>query len=100
MLRMQQVVAAVIFGDLGWTFRAKKHYDTRWHWYHMSRHLYLGQEEDQQSGVHLGINILSTLLLGSSKLLHAAPTQAEVHKAHKKSVWLGIGALSVEISDG
>lgn len=48
---------------------------------------------------HLAINILSTLLLGSSNYcmqLLVAPTRFEVQEAHRKSVWLDIGTPSVK----
>ena len=47
--------------------------------------------------IHLGINILSTLLLGSSDYaaqLLAAPTRSEVDAAHEKGDWLDIGIPS------
>ncbi|KAF2494478.1 hypothetical protein BU16DRAFT_589353, partial [Lophium mytilinum] len=47
---------------------------------------------------HICINILSTLLLGASNLcmqLLAAPTRDEVNRAHRKKVWLDIGAPSL-----
>ena len=48
--------------------------------------------------VHLGINILSTLLLSSSNYcaqLLAAPTRSEVDAAHEKRDWLDIGVPSL-----
>lgn len=48
-------------------------------------------------GIHILINVLSTLLLGASNLcmqLLTAPTRAEVDFAHKKRVWLDIGIPS------
>ena len=48
---------------------------------------------------HLAINILSTLLLGSSNYcmqLLVAPTRFEVQEAHTNSVWLDIGIPSVK----
>lgn len=48
--------------------------------------------------VHLGINILSTLLLSSSNYcaqLLAAPTRSEVDAAHEKGDWLDIGVPSL-----
>ena len=47
--------------------------------------------------LHLGINILSTLLLGSCTFCMqnlASPTREDVDRAHKKYVWLDIGVLS------
>jgi len=46
---------------------------------------------------HVGINILSTLLLGASNLcmqLLVAPTRDEIDAAHRKKVWLDIGIPS------
>lgn len=48
--------------------------------------------------VHLGINIVSTLLLSSSNYcaqLLVAPTRSEVDMAHEKGDWLDIGAPSL-----
>ena len=48
--------------------------------------------------VHLGINIVSTLLLSSSNYcaqLLVAPTRSEVDTAHEKGDWLDIGAPSL-----
>lgn len=50
------------------------------------------------TGLHVIINILSTLLLGASNLcmqLLAAPTRTEIDRAHKKFVWLDIGVPSL-----
>ena len=47
--------------------------------------------------VHLGINIVSTLLLGASNYcaqLLVAPTRSEVDRAHEKRDWLDIGVPS------
>lgn len=49
------------------------------------------------TGIHILINILSTLLLGASNLcmqLLAAPTRQEVKNAHRKGDWLDIGVPS------
>lgn len=49
------------------------------------------------SGLHVLINVLGTLLLGASNLvlqLIVAPTRQEVDKAHAKGVWLNIGVPS------
>ena len=46
---------------------------------------------------HVGINVLSTLLLGASNLcmqLLVAPTREEVDAAHRKKIWLDIGIPS------
>lgn len=48
--------------------------------------------------VHFGINVVSTLLLGSSNYcaqLLAAPTRSEVDTAHDKGDWLDIGVPSL-----
>ena len=48
--------------------------------------------------VHLGINIVSTLLLGSSNYcaqLLVAPTRSEVDTAHRERDWLDIGVPSL-----
>ena len=48
--------------------------------------------------VHLGINVVSTLLLGSSNYcaqLLVAPTRCEVDTAHNKGDWLDIGVPSL-----
>lgn len=50
------------------------------------------------TGLHVVINVLSTLLLGASNLcmqLLVAPTRREIDKAHKRYVWLDIGVPSV-----
>jgi hypothetical protein len=47
--------------------------------------------------IHLGINLLSTILLASSNYAMqclSAPTRTELDKAHAKSKWLDIGILS------
>jgi hypothetical protein len=46
---------------------------------------------------HVGINILSTLLLGASNLcmqLLVAPTREEIDAAHRRKIWLDIGIPS------
>jgi hypothetical protein len=51
------------------------------------------------SGLHVVINLLSSLLLGASNLcmqLLSAPTRAEIDKAHKRRIWLDIGIPSVK----
>lgn len=48
-------------------------------------------------GIHILINMLSTILLGASNLcmqLLASPTLAEIDVAHAKRVWLDIGIPS------
>jgi uncharacterized protein DUF6536 len=50
-------------------------------------------------GLHLLINMLSTLLLGASNYgmqCFSAPTRQEVDAAHAKRRWLDIGVLSVK----
>jgi hypothetical protein len=47
--------------------------------------------------LHLGINALSTLLLGSSNYasqILVAPTRAEIDEAHAKGKWFDIGVQS------
>jgi len=49
-------------------------------------------------GVHAGLNIISTLVLGASTYAMqgmTAPTRQEVDKAHAKGKWLEIGTHSV-----
>lgn len=49
------------------------------------------------TGAHICINILSTLLLGASNVcmqLLAAPTRDEVDAAHQQKIWLDIGIPS------
>jgi hypothetical protein len=49
------------------------------------------------TGFHVGINILSTLLLGASNLcmqLLVAPTRQEIDDAHRKKIWFDIGIPS------
>ena len=50
------------------------------------------------TGLHVMINILSTLLLGASNMcmqLLAAPTCFEIDRAHGKHIWLDIGIPSL-----
>ncbi|MCJ1431301.1 hypothetical protein MMC27_000652 [Xylographa pallens] len=50
------------------------------------------------TGLHLAINILSTLLLGAGNYTMqclSAPTRAEVDQAHRQGLWLDIGVPSV-----
>jgi len=50
------------------------------------------------SGLHVLINILSTLLLGASNQVAqyiGSPTRAEVDAAHRKSSWMDIGIPSL-----
>jgi hypothetical protein len=49
------------------------------------------------TGIHLLINVLSTLLLGASNYCMqcaSAPTREEIDKAHNEKKWLDIGVLS------
>lgn len=49
-------------------------------------------------GVHAGLNVLSTMVLGASTYAMqgvTAPTRQEVDKAHAKGTWLQIGTHSV-----
>lgn len=49
-------------------------------------------------GVHFGINIVSTLLLGASNYcmqIVCAPTRKDIDKAHEKGSWLQIGVQSI-----
>ena len=49
-------------------------------------------------GIHLVINLLSTLLLGASNYVLqslSAPTRMEVDKAHERGSWLDIGLQSI-----
>ncbi|KIK53553.1 hypothetical protein GYMLUDRAFT_232735 [Collybiopsis luxurians FD-317 M1] len=49
-------------------------------------------------GIHLVINVLSTLLLGASNYVMqslCAPTRSEVDKAHARGSWLNIGGQSL-----
>jgi hypothetical protein len=66
-----------------------------------NRNLYEGscsKTRSLNSGLHLIINVLSTLLLGGtnySMQCLLSPTRQEVNKAHSKNAWLDIGVLSV-----
>lgn len=54
--------------------------------------------QDLTIGIHLVINILSTLLLGASNYVMqslCAPTRSEVDKAHERKSWLDIGLQSM-----
>ena len=55
------------------------------------------QSNRLNSGLHIIVNVLSTILLAASNLcmqLLAAPTRQEVDKAHQHHVWFDIGAPS------
>lgn len=66
-----------------------------------NRNLYEGgcsKTRSLNTGLHLLINILSTLLLGATNFFMQcllAPTREEVNLAHSKSRWLDIGILSL-----
>lgn len=50
------------------------------------------------TGLHLFINVLSSLLLGASSYCMqrlVAPTRGEIDKAHAKGKWLDVGVLSL-----
>ena len=54
--------------------------------------------EKKDTWVHLGLNIVATVLLASSNYcmqLLSAPSRSEVDKAHAKQQWLDIGIASV-----
>lgn len=54
--------------------------------------------EKVSAGLHVIINLLSTLLLGASNMcmqLLAAPTRSEINIAHKDFIWLDIGVPSL-----
>lgn len=56
-----------------------------------------GQIKDLNRGLHVLINVLSTVLLsGSSYCMQclSAPTRAEIDKAHAAGTWLDVGILS------
>lgn len=98
LLGVQQVTAAVVFGiNLCWMIWAKNRYRTL----DGVGTMYLGNCASVKRinlWLHLFINALSTLLLGSSNYcmqLLVAPTHSEVQKAHRKSLWVDIGAPSV-----
>ncbi|OJD38672.1 uncharacterized protein BKCO1_400095 [Diplodia corticola] len=55
--------------------------------------------EHLQLGIHLAINIVSTLLLGASNYCMqclSAPTRADVDRAHRRATWLDIGVPSLK----
>lgn len=64
-------------------------------------HVYEGACDDVNMasiGIHLLINVLSTLLLGGSQYIMqclCAPTRREINLAHSKGVWLDIGQPSL-----
>ena len=56
------------------------------------------EAERISTGLHVIINLLSTLLLGASNLcmqLLAAPTRSEIDRAHSRFIWLDIGVPSL-----
>lgn len=64
--------------------------------------LYLGscsKSSTINTYLHVGINVLSTLLLSSSNMfmqLLLAPTRAQVDKAHRRQRWLDIGVFDLK----
>lgn len=53
--------------------------------------------KDLSVWVHLGINIMSTVLLASgnyAQQILTAPTRTEIDRAHRKDSWLHLGILS------
>ncbi|KAF5382399.1 hypothetical protein D9757_009779 [Collybiopsis confluens] len=50
------------------------------------------------TGIHLVINVLSTMLLGASNYMMqtlCAPTRDDIDRAHEKGIWLDIGLQSI-----
>ncbi|OMP85474.1 hypothetical protein BK809_0004144 [Diplodia seriata] len=64
-------------------------------------HVYEGSCDDVDEasiGIHLLINVLSTLLLGGSQYVMqclCAPTRGEIDRAHRRGAWLDIGQPSM-----
>ena len=57
-----------------------------------------GKIEKKDTWVHLGLNVVATVLLASSNYcmqLLSAPSRTEVDKAHAKQKWLDVGIASV-----
>jgi hypothetical protein len=57
-----------------------------------------GSVERKDTWVHLGLNIVATVLLASSNYcmqLLSAPSRSELDKAHAKQKWLDVGIPSV-----
>lgn len=57
-----------------------------------------GKIETKDTWVHLGLNVVATVLLASSNYcmqLLSAPSRTEVDKAHAKQKWLDVGIASV-----
>lgn len=54
--------------------------------------------KNSATGIHLVINILSTIMLGASNYCMqclAAPSRSEVDEAHQKRAWLAIGTPDI-----
>lgn len=97
MLLIQQILAIAVFViNLSWSTWAITHYNTT----DRVGTIYRGDCKTVKTlnlWLHLAINALSTLLLGSSNYcmqLLVAPTPSEVQKAHERSKWLDIGIPS------
>lgn len=64
-------------------------------------HVYEGSCDDVDKasiGIHLLINVLSTVLLGGSQYVMqclCAPTRREINQAHFRGAWLDIGQPSL-----
>ena len=97
MLLMQQMLVIFVFVmNLSWSTWAIKHYNTTDGVGTMYRGN-CGTVKTLNLWLHLAINVISTLLLGSSNYcmqLLVAPTPSEVQKAHERSKWLDIGIPS------
>lgn len=97
-LCIQQVLAALVFGaNLAWIIWAQAKFGTE----SGIGTMFLGaciKAKRLNLWLHLIINILSTLLLGTSNFcmqLLVAPTRHEVNMAHESAFWLDIGTSSV-----
>ena len=97
MLLIQQALAIAVFIiNLSWSIWAITHYNTT----DRVSTMYRGDCRTVKTlnlWLHLAINALSTLLLGSSNYcmqLLVAPTPSEVQRAHERSKWLDIGIPS------
>ena len=57
-----------------------------------------GEIKNLATLIHLGINVLSTLLLGASNYTMqclSSPTREDINRAHGENVWLNIGTPSI-----
>ena len=92
--------SAVAFSVLLTNIAATVYFKLRWNSIGGLGTIYRGdcsQSHRLNSGLHIIINVLSTILLAASNLcmqLLAAPTRQEIDKAHKSHVWLDIGVPS------